>query len=313
VRTAEINRIISDIASRHHSLIRSDVASAAGIDPRWLRDRVASGQLEHVDRELFRVAGAPRGWHERALAAVWAQGPTGLLSHRAAALLHRIDGIEAAPFEVLTERWARRRRRSGVRVHETNLLLPADRTMREGIPCTSVVRTVIDLAGVVPPYRADQALEDVLRSKWCDVQDVADRFVKLSGRGRPGTRVMRTLLEKRIGRDVPTKTEFERRVLELTRKARLALPDCQVKVPLDDRPAYIDLGWPDRLLGVECDGLYDHGSSIRLPWDDDRQNQLQLRGWLILRFTWHMLTKQPDVVIAQLRAAFALRPPRDHA
>ena len=56
-------------------------------------------------------------------------------------------------------------------------------------------------------------------------------------------------------------------------------------------------------IGIECDGLFSHGSNITLPWDDDRQNELVLQGWMILRFTWEALIRTPQQVIAQLREA----------
>lgn len=313
MRSSEINRVLADIAPRQHQLIRVSDVAALGITRKALDSRVASGVLQRVDVNLFRIAAAPTTWHQRALAAVWAHGPSALLSHRAAALLYEIDGIESAPFEVLTERWGRRRRRPNTKVHETRNLLGKDRANRAGIPCTAPARLVIDLAAVVPAFRADQALEDVLRRHLSTTEQIADRFVQLGRQGRPGTAVMRELLEKRIGRAVPTRTEFERRVLELAVRAGLPAPRSQVKVRVDETDVFIDLGWGDRLLGVECDGLYDHGSSIQLPWDDDRQNQLQLRGWLILRFTWQMLTRQTGTVVDQLREGYALRAPSGYS
>jgi predicted transcriptional regulator of viral defense system/very-short-patch-repair endonuclease len=307
VNQAQTNRALARISERQHQLIRVDDVRASGISRKALDRRVAAGLLSLVDENLYRVTSSPATWHQRALVAVWTQGPGALLSHRAAALLHEIDGIESAPFEILVERWARRRRRRNTVVHETISLTPTDRTVRRAIPCTNVVRTIIDLAGVVAPLRADQAVEDALRRRLCTVEQIADRFVQLARRGRPGVAVMRTLLEKRVGATVPTKTEFERRVDELARVAGLPELARQIKVDLDGTPAYVDLGWPDRLLGIECDGLYDHATNVRLPWDDDRQNRLQLRGWLILRFTWHALTSTPDTVIDQLRDGFALR------
>jgi hypothetical protein len=44
------------------------------------------------------------------------------------------------------------------------------------------------------------------------------------------------------------------------------------------------------------------GTDLRLPWDDSRQNQLQLLGWLILRTTWHELRGSPGSLIAHVRA-----------
>ncbi|HEU4546605.1 MAG TPA: hypothetical protein VFR88_09975 [Microlunatus sp.] len=44
-----------------------------------------------------------------------------------------------------------------------------------------------------------------------------------------------------------------------------------------------------------------------LESDRVRQNPLMLRGWLVLRFTWHMLDADPDYVVATTREAVAQR------
>jgi very-short-patch-repair endonuclease len=310
MRSSEINRALADIGRVQHQLVRVDDARDAGIARRSLDRRVVAGLLEHIDENLYRFASSAPSWHQRALAAVWSQGPTALLSHRAAGMLWELEGVEAAPFEVLTERWARRQRRPDVRVHETNQLLGADRTVVNGVPCTSVVRTLLDNAGVLHPFRTDQMFEDAVRKRLCTPEDVAERFIRFARRGRRGTRTMRRLLAKRVGRDVPTMSEFERRFLELLMARGFDAPRLQVPVVLDVCTVYLDFAWPERMLAAECDGLFAHGRDLRLPWDDDRQNELLLRGWLVLRFTWKQLTEEPRVVERQLREGFARRLPR---
>lgn len=307
MRAFETNRILAELALAHHQLIPWDRARAAGISRAALDRRVRAGILEHVDENLYRLSGSTPTWHQRALVATLTQGPDALLSHRAAARLWRLDGVRDAPFEVLTDRWHRRKRRAGVKTHETNQLLPCDRAELGGIPCTSVVRTLLDLAGVLHPFRTDQAFEDALRKRLCSPEEVADRFVRFARRGRRGTRTMRALLEKRIGRDVPTMSEFERRFLELVSAMPVPTPTPQFAVDLPTARVHLDFAWPADLIAAECDGLYDHGTNVRLVWDDDRQNELVLRGWLVLRFTWAQLTGQPTVVRRQLTAAFTAR------
>lgn len=307
MRSSDTNRALADIARAHHQLIRADLAAREGVSRDALERRVAAGLLDHIDRDLFRISASDRSWHQRSLAAVWMQGPTALLSRRAAVRLWRLDGIPQGPIEVLTERWTRRQRRPDVKVHETKQLLAIDRAEVEGIPCTSVVRTLLDCAGVLHAFRAGQLLEDALRKRMCTAADVADRFVRFARRGRRGTRTMRALLEERVGRDVPTMSEFERRFLDVIRPSGLPVPQLQHGVPLDEATVHLDFAWPDAMLGAECDGLYDHATSFRLRWDDDRQNELQLRGWLILRFTWTTLTRSPEVVVRQLREALSER------
>lgn len=303
MNTVEVNQILAELAERHDGLISVALAEAAGITRAQLHRRVQRGVLVQVDERVFRVAGAPMTWHAKALHAVWSHGPDGLLSHRCSALLWRLDGIERAPFEVLTPRWRRHQKRPGIVVHETKTLRPIDAAVRDRIPCTSVVRTLLDLTAVVPERRADQAIEDALRRRLCTVGQLADRFAQIARRGRPGVVVARRLLEKRGIDYVATMSEFERRVSDLAEGAGLPRPTRQVAVRLAGTVVYIDLGWPELMLGVECDGLEFHGGAVTLPWEDDRQNELVLLGWFILRFTWKQLVESPQVVLGQIRAA----------
>ncbi len=79
---------------------------------------------------------------------------------------------------------------------------------------------------------------------------------------------MRSHLSKRTGEYVPTMSEFERRVSDLAEEAGLRRPDRQIAVQLPDTTVYIDLGWREVMVGVECDGLFNHADSVRLPWDE---------------------------------------------
>jgi hypothetical protein len=117
MRTAEINLAILRFAGRHHGLITTEAGRRSGIDADSLLQRATTGMLERLDRDLFRLAGSPDTWEQRALAACWSQGPEAMLSHRAAALLWDLDGITEAPLEVLLPRGRRRRRRPNVRIH----------------------------------------------------------------------------------------------------------------------------------------------------------------------------------------------------
>ena len=60
-------------------------------------------------------------------------------------------------------------------------------------------------------------------------------------------------------------SEFERRFLELVQQRHLPMPELQHAVRLEDTKAYLDFAWPDAMLAAECDGLFDHGTNLRLP------------------------------------------------
>jgi very-short-patch-repair endonuclease len=304
VRTSEINQAVMAICASHHGAITTALATSAGLHHHALRRRVDNGMLDQVASHIFRLAGAPDSWQQRALIAAWAHGPDALVSHRAAVLMWRLEGVTQAPMDVLVQRWNRRTSLAGVRVHEATDLIDADRTIIDSIPCTSVVRTLLDVAAVIPARRSDQVFEDALRRRLTTVEAVTNRFVQVARRGRPGTQVMRSHLSKRTGEYVPTMSEFERRVSDLAEEAGLRRPDRQIAVQLPDTTVYIDLGWREVMVGIECDGLFNHADSVRLPWDEARQNELVLRGWFILRFVWTQLRTDARTVKAQLLAAY---------
>jgi very-short-patch-repair endonuclease len=68
----------------------------------------------------------------------------------------------------------------------------------------------------------------------------------------------------------------------------------------------VDFAFVERRLAVEVDGWAFHSDSIRFRHDPHRQNNLVLRGWTVLRFTWHDLTHRPAVVINDIRAALMI-------
>jgi very-short-patch-repair endonuclease len=69
--------------------------------------------------------------------------------------------------------------------------------------------------------------------------------------------------------------------------------------------ARLDMAWPSRRLAVEADGRV-HDQPQALYRDRDRQNDIVLAGWTVLRFTWADVVHRPTQVIARVRAALAL-------
>src|SRR5439155_323515 len=82
---------------------------------------------------------------------------------------------------------------AGVTVHRRRVLLPGHVKILDGLPVTSVARTVFDLCGIVHPKRAERALDNclsrkmvtvpalwrVLRITWKMLRDRPDEVVSL--------------------------------------------------------------------------------------------------------------------------------------
>lgn len=70
---------------------------------------------------------------------------------------------------------------------------------------------------------------------------------------------------------------------------------------------YLDFAFHAEQVASEIDGRLHETDVDLFESDRLRQNALMLRGWLVLRFTWHMLDTDPGYVIATTRQALTLR------
>jgi very-short-patch-repair endonuclease len=307
MESRELDATIVRIALANHNVITTDQATGEGISYVSMLRRCDDGLLDHVDRNIFRLRASASTWDQRALVACHAAGPTARLSHRASSMLWGLDGYPAAPIELSTERWARPRRRPGVIVHESLALSPIDRTIRHGLPVTTVVRTLLDLPAVSPVPRVEQAWEDALRKQLCTPEQLVQRFVQIAKRGRRGVKVSRELLEQRTGMYVPTGSVLELKTVRLIESLGIPMPQRQVPVAIDGTTVFLDLAWLALKIGLECDGMWNHATNVQLPWDASRQNQLTLRNWLILRFSWKAVTTTPDAICDEILHAYRQR------
>jgi len=76
-------------------------------------------------------------------------------------------------------------------------------------------------------------------------------------------------------------------------------PD-ELRVDLDPTPgvAFADVAFPEQRIAIEVDGRRHHAD--RFEEDRLRQNEIVLRGWRVLRFTWKMLTERQDLVLSRI-------------
>jgi hypothetical protein len=107
-----------------------------------------------------------------------------------------------------------------------------------------------------------------LRSRWRQdhacrrwpgmLELIEQRFLELAGKGRKGTRVMRTLLAERMGQGRFAQSGFEASTRRLVRAVGLPEPQLQHAVRDGSFVAYLDVAWPEIMFGLECDSLAWH-------------------------------------------------------
>jgi hypothetical protein len=221
------------------------------------------------------------------LAAVLACGPGAVLSHRSAAAHWALLGTDQERIDVTATRG--RHPVPGIRLHTSRFLDAQDTTSHEGIPITTVHRTLLDLAATVRDHQLENALAQAMYLQLYDQRAIDDVIARSNG--HRGTSVLReaTTQEPQI-----TRSMWEIRMLALVRAADLPEPRCNEALHAPDYgECYPDFYWPAYGLIVETDGWEAHRTLAAFRSDRAKDAALTAAGYEVLRFTWDV----PDATI----------------
>jgi very-short-patch-repair endonuclease len=230
-----------------------------------------------------RVVGVRGSW----MAAVLASSPGTALSHRAAGGLWGVwpwSGVE------VTVPPPGRSRRRFIAHHAP---LPMDEIrVRDGIPVTSVPRTLLDLATVLSTSQLERAVNEAQIRGLSDPLSLPILFARYPG--RQGVRALKQILGEA---PVLIRSELEARFRRFLRKRRLPPPAWNVVIAGME----CDCVWHERRLIVELDGRAPHDTALAFERDRARDRALIAAGWRVVRITWRQLRDQPELVAADMR------------
>jgi very-short-patch-repair endonuclease len=259
---------------------------------------VRAGRLHRLYAGTYAVGHRAIPREGRWVAAVLASGPEAVLSHWSAAALWMIRPNSRSVIDVTTPRkgrvWA------GIRRHHSPL--PADEiTVEEGIPVTSVPRTIFDLAAAEPSDVVENLLrEQEHRQLWdrLSLLDLIERYP-----GKRGVRKVRTALERLQEEPEGSKrSKLEERFAPFLRKHRLPPPRFNDWIVLDGHRYQVDCHWPGTGQVVELDGWKAHKTRTAFREDRARDRRLMVAGYTVTHITWNQLDDEPEAVAADLRA-----------
>ncbi len=160
-----------------------------------------------------------------------------------------------------------------------------------GIPTTSVPRTLLDLAGVLPRHQLERAFNEAEMRRLTDQLSVPELIIRYPG--RKGVANIRAILD--TGPRF-TRSDLEARFLEFVRAAGLPEPRPNANVLGFE----CDCVWPARRLIVELDGGAPHSTRAAFERDRVRDRTLQAAGWRTVRVTWHQLDHDPEALALDL-------------
>ncbi len=297
--------MIADRASAQHATIAVRQIVAIGLSASALRSRVAAGRLHGVHRGVVALVPprllTPRG---RIMAAVLACAPATAASHRTAGALYELRTLHR-PWVDVTTQASTGRRRDGIRVHSGATLTATDVVVVDGIPCTTLARTLLDVAEDAGAREIERALDRAQQTRALDMRAINDVLAR-AGTGRRGAKLLRAVLADHRAGSTITRNDLEEAFLAISRDIGLP-PDAVnqwIAYP-DGSGAEADFLWRTQRLIVEVDGRDPHSARRAFESDRRRDQRLMLLGWRVVRFTWRQVTFEPAYVAGTVRGLLA--------
>ncbi len=273
-----------------------------GLTPDAWHRAIASGRLIRMHRGVVRLVGTADTYEQRIAAGVLAAGPGALASHRSAAHLHGIPSSEPAPVDVIVP--ARPRGRSAIGLDQVIVHRPRDlarlRPHRiDGIACTNLLRTLVDL-GAVAPEAVHGAVGHALTNRLATLAAIETALHRHARKGRHGVSALRAAIDDWSIDSKPADSVLEPAFRRLA--TRYGLPPVQFHPTVGGRE--VDFRVVGTPIVIECDGWTHHGHD-REQFERDRANDAEFaaHGWIVLRFTYRKIITRPSDVAKQIRSA----------
>lgn len=291
---ASLDEAIAALALVQHTVFSLDQLRELGLSPGAVRQRVARSRLHRIHHGVYSLV--PRKLLTRRghwMAAVLACGPGAALSHRNAAALHGLRDTQRGKIDVSIS-CRSHLRRPGIDVHRAPNLAEQDITIVDSIPCTSVARTLLDLAEVVARRPLERAFDESEIRELFDLRAIEDQLVR--NPTRPAARIVRQVLDEHYVGSTLTQNELEEGFFAICRRFRVPIPQVQEWVDLDDGGPLIwaDFVWRPQRVIVETDGARVHGTHQARERDPRRDQRAIVAGWRPLRTTWRQVFRRPQ-------------------
>ncbi|MEY2442753.1 MAG: hypothetical protein QOJ46_2179 [bacterium] len=290
--------LIAELAALQHGVVALEQLLDIGLSARAVQHRVDAGRLHRIHRGVYAVGHARLTLDGRYMAAVLACRPDGALSHRSSAHKRGLRNSDRSKIDVITSRRAGRGL-AGIDAHTSSTLLPRDIQVVDGIRCTSVARTLLDLAAVLPRGAVERAFDQAEVLEVLDARQIEDVLAR-AGPHR-GAGMLRAVLDDHSRGTTLTRNKLEAAFLAICDRASLPRPQVNVWIPLEPTGYEADFLWREQGLIAETDGGTSHGTSRAFVRDRVRDQRLMLAGFRVVRFPWQQVFDEPRTVEATVR------------
>lgn len=170
--------------------------------------------------------------------------------------------------------------------------------LHRGLRLAALSYAVVEIA----PLDEGAAIMDSLRQRSIRADDLSSALAAFGGRtgNRKRTRIVRAAIRN--------PWSFAEAVLHrILLEAGIDGWAANAAVRARGRTYQADVLFGAERLIIEIDGYEVHSQRNQFTTDRERQNDLVLAGYRVLRFTWEHLTQHPEYVIRVVRAALQAR------
>jgi len=270
---------------------------ANGLSEEEIEWRRRTGRLHRVHAGVYSLGHRLLQKEGRWTAAVLASGSDAVLSHWSAAALWMLRPNSRTRVDVTV---SHRSRSSDLIRRHISEVPPDERTVKEGIPVTSVPRTIFDLAATEPLDVVKALLREMeFRELWdrLSLWDLVERYPGRRGI-RKVTAVLEGLKDEPVGEQ---KNPLEERFAPFCRRHRLPLPRFNDPIEVGGKSFQVDCHWPGTSQIVELDGWQAHSTRSAFREDRARDRRLKVAGYSVTHITWNQLDDEPAEIASDLR------------
>jgi hypothetical protein len=275
------------LVTEQHGVVSRQQLRDLGLSNTMIARWLETGRLHRLHRQVFAVGHTAIPIEGQLWAALLYAGKESVLSHTTAAWVWSL--IDAEPTRIHLTVPGRRSSLPGVRVHHSRRI---DRAECRGLPVTSVARTLVDIAGMLPLRRVRSALAETEYHKLFRPAEI----VAEAGSGRRGSRALRRALRMHLPELARSLSLLEERFLELCESAGLPMPAVNRRAGL----MRVDAIWREAGVAAELDGGDAHAGLGQMKRDRDRELALRAKGFQVVRYTWEQLNRRPGEVAEDL-------------
>ena len=291
------DHLIAALATRQHGPVAHRQLRDLGLTHEQIAYRLRIGRLIRHYPEVYLVGHRVLPREGRWMGAVLACGDQAVLSHADAATHWGLMPSRGSQIHVTRPSTAGRAPdRTRIKLHRVGTLRTWECTLTDGIPTTTVARTLLDLA----PHMGTRAMEDVIaHANRLELFDLLAVRRCLDEHPRQhGAPALRRLLDALAGADAADlRSMLEVLLLQLSDDHQLPVPATNAQV----EGFTVDFYWAHKRLIIEADSYTYHSMPSAFERDRERDQHLTLAGYTVVRFTYRQVTRQPKAVADRVR------------